>query len=212
MKISEESISRLREKISDRMSGKRLAHTLAVEKMAVRIGNIYCPERTDVLAAAALLHDITKEKTTEEHIAICERYGAEYTNENVAAPKTFHAITAAASIPVEFPEFNDAEIISAIRYHTTGREGMTLTEKIIYIADYIDETRTFPDCITLREMFWGSDVESMSEAERLLHLDRVVLRSLEMTVADLIECGRVINSDTLAAKEYISKKVNNGEN
>ena len=212
MKISEESISRLREKISDRMSGKRLAHTLAVEKMAVRIGNIYCPERTDVLAAAALLHDITKEKTTEEHIAICERYGAEYTNENVAAPKTFHAITAAASISVEFPEFNDAEIISAVRYHTTGREEMTLTEKIIYIADYIDETRTFPDCITLREMFWVSDVESMSEAERLLHLDRVVLRSLEMTVADLIECGRVINSDTLAAKEYISKKVNNGEN
>ena len=212
MKISEESISLLREKISDRMSGKRLAHTLAVEKMAVRIGNIYCPERTDVLAAAALLHDITKEKTTEEHIAICERYGVEYTNENVAAPKTFHAITAAASIPVEFPELNDAEIISAVRYHTTGREGMTLTEKIIYIADYIDETRTFPDCITLREMFWGSDVESMSEAERLLHLDRVVLRSLEMTVADLIECGRVINSDTLAAKEYISKKVNNGEN
>ena len=212
MKISEESISRLREKISDRMSGKRLAHTLAVEKMAVRIGNIYCPERTDVLAAAALLHDITKEKTTEEHIAICERYGAEYTNENVAAPKTFHAITAAASIPVEFPELNDAEIISAVRYHTTGREGMTLTEKIIYIADYIDETRTFPDCITLREMFWGSDVESMSEEERLLHLDRVVLRSLEMTVADLIECGKVINSDTLAAKEYISKKVNNGEN
>ena len=117
-----------------------------------------------------------------------------------------------ASIPVELPELNDAEIISAVRYHTTGREGMTLTEKIIYIADYIDETRTFPDCITLREMFWGSDVESMSEAERLLHLDRVVLRSLEMTVADLIECGRVINSDTLAAKEYISKKVNNGEN
>lgn len=212
MKISEESISLLREKISERMSGKRLAHTLAVEKMAVRIGNIYCPERTDVLAAAALLHDITKEKTTEEHIAICERYGAKYTNENVAAPKTFHAITAAASIPVEFPELNDAEIISAVRYHTTGREEMTLTEKIIYIADYIDETRTFPDCITLREMFWGSDVESMSEAERLLHLDRVVLRSLEMTVADLIECGRVINSDTLAAKEYISKKVNNGEN
>lgn len=211
MKISEEALEKLREQITSMMSGGRLLHTLAVERMAVRIADIYCPEKRDILAAAALLHDITKEKTVEEHIAICKKFGAEYSQQNIDAPKTFHAITAAALIPEKFPELADGEIISAVRYHTTGREGMTLIEKIIYIADYIDETRTFSDCITLREMFWGRDVSKMSEKERLLHLDRVVLRSLEMTITDLIECGRVINSDTLAAKEYILKQVNDGE-
>ena len=205
MKISEELLEGLREKISGRMSGKRLAHTLAVEKMAVKIGELYCPEKTDILAAAALLHDITKEKTTEEHIAICEKYGTEYTNENVLAPKTFHAITAAALIPTEFSEFNDDEIISAVRYHTTGRADMTLAEKIIYIADYIDDTRTFPDCIALREMFFGVDLEKMSEEERYEHLDRVVLTSFEMTIEDLLENGRVVNTDTMAARDSLLK-------
>lgn len=211
MRINEEALVELRERIASKMSGKRLAHTLAVEKMAVRIANIYCPDKRDALAVAALLHDITKEMSTEAHIAICERYGAEYTNENVAAPKTFHAITAAALIPYDYTEFNDPEIVRAVRYHTTGRAGMTLFEKIIYIADYIDETRTFPDCIALREMLWGADIESMSEAERLLHLDRVILRSFDMTIKDLTEQGSVVNRDTLEAREYVSKKVN-GEN
>ena len=208
MKISEELLAGLREKISGRMSGKRLAHTLAVEKMAIKVGELYCPEKTDILAAAALLHDITKEKTTEEHIEICERYGVEYTEENILAPKTFHAITAAALIPVEFPEFTDEEIISAVRYHTTGREGMTLIEKIIYLADYIDDTRTFPDCVALREMFCGVDVEAMSDSERLYHLDRVALTSFEMTVSDLVERGSVVNADTVAARNYIIKNLN----
>lgn len=207
MKISEELLAGLREKISGRMSGKRLAHTLAVEKMAVRLGELYCPEKKDVLAAAALLHDITKELSVEEHIAICEKYGAEYTNDNILAPKTFHAITAAATIPVEFPEFDDREIISAVRYHTTGRADMTLTEKIIYLADYIDDTRTFPDCIALREMFWRPDVWRMSEKERLYHLDKMVHRSFDMTIADISENGGVVHPDTVAAKSYIKKNL-----
>lgn len=211
MRINEETLASLRENIQGRMSGKRLAHTLAVEKMAVRMGKLYCPEKLDILAAAALLHDITKEKTTEEHIEICKRLGASYTEDNVLAPKTLHAITAAASIPVEFPEFNDDEIVSAVRYHTTGRAGMSLIEKIIYLADYIDDTRTFPDCVALREMFWGKDVLRMSESERLLHLDSVVLRSLEMTIADLVDNGRVVNADTTAARNYVLEKIKNGE-
>ncbi len=205
MKIKKEALLELRESISGKMSGKRLAHTLAVEKMAVRIGEIYCPDKTDILAAAALLHDITKEKTTEEHIEICKKFGVMYTEDNISAPKTFHAVTAAAKIPVEFPKFNDAEIISAVRYHTTGRNGMTLTEKIIYLADYIDDTRTFPDCVALREMFWSAEPALMSEAERAVHLDRVVLCSFEMTVNDLVREGRAVHADTLAAKDYIEK-------
>ena len=88
---------------------------------------------------------------------------------------------------------------------------MSLIEKIIYLADYIDDTRTFPDCVALREMFWGRDVLRMSESERLLHLDSVVLRSLEMTIADLVDNGRVVNAETTAARNYVLEKIKNGE-
>ena len=57
--ISEKMLNDLRESLKTKMSGFRLAHTLGVEEMAVRIGEIYCPEKLNILRAAALLHDMT---------------------------------------------------------------------------------------------------------------------------------------------------------
>lgn len=201
-------LDELRERVGNYMSEKRYAHTVAVEDMASRMAKYLCPEKTNILRAAALLHDITKELTADEHIKICESLGVSYDSDNVAAKKTFHAMTAAAKIRVDYPLFADEEIIGAVRYHTTGREGMTLSEKIIYLADYIDDTRKFPECIFLREMFWGADIENMTMEERLEHLDRVVLKSLDITISDLIDGGKVINRDTVAARNYILKNLN----
>ena len=209
MDITLSIIDELRERVGTYMSEKRYAHTVAVEDMAARMAKYLCPEKENALRAAALLHDITKELTSDEHIKICESLGVSYDSDNVAAKKTFHAMTAAAKIKVDYPELADGEIISAVRYHTTGREGMTLTEKIIYLADYIDDTRKFPECILLREMFWGADIENMTMEERLLHLDRVVLKSLDITISDLIDGGKVINRDPVAARNYILKNLNN---
>ena len=116
-------------------------------------------------------------------------------------------MTAAAIVKNEYPLFADDEIILAVRYHTTGREGMTLPEKIIYLADYIDDTRKFDECVFLRDMFWGAQIENMSMDERMAHLDRVVLKSLDITISDLIEGGKVINRDTVAARNDILKKL-----
>ena len=197
----------LRKTVGKGMSEKRYLHTLAVEDMASRMAKYLCPEKTDALRIAGLLHDITKELTLDEHIEICKKYGVEYTSDNVAAKKTFHAMTAAAVVKNEYPEFAYDEIILPVRYHTTGREGMTLSEKIIYLADYIDDTRKFDECVFLRDMFWGADIENMSMDERLTHLDRVVLKSLDITISDLIDGGKVINRDTVAARNDILKKL-----
>ncbi len=208
MKITDEMLDRLRESISVCMGEKRYLHTLAVEKMAERMALIYCPDERNTLRAAALLHDITKELDLDAQIEMCKKYGVEYDSDNIAAKKTFHAMTAAALIEDKYPELYSDNIYLAVRYHTTGRAGMSLYEKIIYLADYIDDTRMFDECVMLRDMFWSADIENMSQSERLEHLDFVVLKSLDITISDLVADGKVINKDTVAARNFILKELN----
>ena len=103
-------------------------------------------------------------------------------------------------IPVLYPDFADEEVLSAVRWHTTGRAGMTVLEKLVYLADYIDESRTLPDCVALRSLFWDADPQNMSEDERAAHLDRVLIRSYDMTLTSLIEDGAPVSDDTFSAR------------
>ena len=201
--ITEEMLSHLRENVEKGMSAKRYNHTKEVEKMAARLAEIYCPERILELRAAALLHDITKEYDDKVHISILSKPGIEFTREERLAPKTFHARTAALLIPEIYPEFADDDVIAAVRWHTTGRAGMTVAEKILYLADYIDMSRTFEDCVKLREYFFSKNLDEMSEEERFRHLDRTLLKSFDMTVSVLLSEGTVINRDTVNARNSL---------
>ena len=205
--ITEEMLSSLRDSLKCKMSGFRLAHTLGVEEMAARIGAIYCPEKLNILRAAALLHDITKELSPDAQREIFERHGVEMSEDVIKSQATQHALTAALEIPERYPEFADEEVIEAVRCHTTGKADMTLCEKIIYISDYIDFTRTYSDCKALREMFWSASPEKMGAQERELHLDRVILSCLEMTVEDLVENSRHVSRETLEARDFIIEQM-----
>lgn len=209
MNITIEQINTLRSDISNKMSGFRLGHTFGVEKMAARLGEIYCPEKIDILRVAALLHDVTKELSIEEHTEIYNRFGLTPSAEAIASPSTLHSFTAALIIPEKYPQFADEEIISAVRHHTTGRKGMSICEKIIYLADYIDETRKYDDCVALREEFFSAEPEKMSASEKITHLNRVMLHSFDLTIADLEAKGKTVVSDTLAARASIIFELEN---
>lgn len=203
MKFTEEQLIILREKISSLMSAKRFFHTAEVEKMAAKIGKIYAPKKIDVLRAAALLHDITKEYSTENQLRICREFGIITSKQDILTPKTFHAKTAAVLIPALYPEFADDEVVSAVRWHTTGREDMTLLEKIVYLADYIDESRKFEDCVKLRSIFWDVCPENMTAEERDVHLTKTLLISFDMTLAGLISENAPISDDTFKARNSL---------
>lgn len=203
MKFNETQLSELRESVREGMSPKRFAHTAAVEQMVARLAELYAPEKTDILRAAALLHDITKEYPAETHLATCETFGIILSKQDILTPKTFHAKTAAALIPVLYPDFADGEVISAVRWHTTGRADMSVLEKLVYLADYIDQSRTFPDCVALRALFWDAEPQKMNEAERMVHLNAVLIRSFDMTISGLLEEGAPISDDTLAARNFL---------
>ena len=211
MTINQQALQELRERVTADMSPKRARHTLAVEQMAARLAALYCPEKEQILRVAALLHDVTKEWPTEQHVAFLEANGIEVTALDLAAPKTLHARTAAVLIPAAYSAYADAEVVSAVRWHTTGREGMSATEKIVYLADYIDDSRTFPDCVKLRSAFWDADPESMSQAEREAHLTSVLVQSFDMTVTGLLEDGAPVSPDTFCARNslILQQKVEN---
>ncbi len=202
-KITEEMLDGLRERISQKMSPKRLAHTIAVEDMTARLCDLFCPEKKLSMRAAALLHDITKELPTSEQLSLCKAYGLTVTDEDVLAYKTLHARTAAAIIPSEYPEFADPMIVDAVRWHTTGRRDMTLTEQILYFADYIDATRTFDSCVLLRERFWNKKPMEMDGADRIRHFKELLLLSFDMTIGELVESNFPISSETVAARNQL---------
>ena len=154
-------------------------------------------------AAAALLHDITKEYTVEEHLNVLLPRGIVPTDIELAAPKTLHAISAAALIPDEYPDLACRDVISSVRWHTTGRAGMSIYEKIIYLADYIDMSRKYPECVRLRSMFWDPDPASMDMPEREEHLRRVLVESFDITLRGLLEDGLPVHPETNRARNSL---------
>lgn len=207
--ITPVQIENLREKVASVLSEKRMKHVLAVEDMAYRLGLLYFhdDETLLLLKSAALLHDVTKELSDEEQLAILESYSVKPLPEELASMPTIHALTAALVIPDRFPEFADPSVIDAVRYHTTGREGMSIFEKIIFLADYIDDTRTYPSCVSLREEFFSAKPEDMNEQERIRHLDRAALASIDNTLSYLRLKERSIHPLTLEARADLKARL-----
>ncbi len=201
--ISEQMLDELRETVMQGMSLKRFWHTVAVEDMIVRLCALFCPEYTQRMRAAALLHDVTKELDADAQLRLCRQYGIAVNDADRASPKTLHARTAAAKIEAEMPEFNDPLIVCAVRWHTTGHAGMTLTEKLLYLADYIDESRTFEACVTLRRHFFDAKPERLDMEARLALLRKTLLLSYDFTIRDLLEDGKTVALDTVDARNEL---------
>jgi HD superfamily phosphohydrolase YqeK len=80
---------------------------------------------------------------------------------------------------------------------------MSLVEKIVYLADYIDDSRSFEDCVKLREIFWSADLLGMSDSEREIHLSKTLITSYDMTLAALIADNAPISEDTFKARNSL---------
>ena len=201
MELNNDVLDLLRGEIMKHISGKRLLHTYAVENEIKRLGELYGFDKDGLikLRVSALLHDITKEMPTEKQIEFCKERGLKITEDDRKSPKLFHSLTGAHLSRELFPDIVDETVFSAILYHTSGRPNMTLPEKLLYLADYVEETRTFPDCIKLREYFYSTDIFSEE------HLDKTLLLSYDMTVRNLIDEGKTVHPTTILARNYLIK-------
>ncbi len=195
----------IRLRITEYVHGKRHSHTLAVEKECLSLAKLFSlnEDETQQLCIAALLHDITKEKNPQQQFDLCKELGIPLRGSDKAYAKLLHAQTAAALIKRDFKGCDTELIINAVRYHTVGRENMTLTEKLLYLADYIEATRTFEDCIQLRKYFYDKITQNMSRDDLMRHLDSTLILSYDMTIRNLLDSGQTVFVDTITSRNYL---------
>jgi len=204
--FSERALERLRQCVCATMSPKRFAHTLGVEQTVAQMAALYCPEKTGMLRAAALLHDCTKEYDEKRTREVLVRAGVKLRPDERESPQIWHAITAALEIPHLYPDFADMELLSCVRWHTTGHENMTVPEAILYLADVIEPTREYPACVALRKRFFDADPAAMDEEARAVHLCDALRASLVGVRESLMAKNAPVCADTLSAIEYLKWK------
>lgn len=203
LRPTEKELDALRDRIAGTMSAKRLRHTLGVELKAAELAGIFMPDGVPLARAAALLHDITKEYTAEEHIRVLERNGAPVTEECLRSPKLFHSYTAYYVIQEKYPGYADPELLHAVRVHTTGDVAMSMLDRILYLSDYIEDGRTWPSCVKLREYFERKMASAHTPDEKLEVLDRTMLRSYSYTISELLEDGLYLAESTVRARNAL---------
>ena len=180
MKNYDEYKSILRERLNE----NRYYHSLCVADEAKRLAEKYGGD-IEKCYLAGLLHDITKNSTEEEHLQIFSNFGIILSDIERNAEKLWHAMSGSAYIE-NILKINDEEILDAIRYHTTAKAGMSLTAKILYLADFTSKDRNYPDVNIIRALVDKS-------------LDEAFLYALKYSIIDLTENSRAIHPDTVNA-------------
>lgn len=142
-------LSWLREQAYAMLKPSRIAHVAGCETEAVALAMRW-GEDPELAAEAAILHDITKRLDHDAQFRLCEEYGISLEPSERESPEVLHAITAAAYAADRFGVGEAVE--HAIRWHCTGRPDMTLLEKIVWLADFIEPTRDFPDLDKVRAL------------------------------------------------------------
>ena len=140
-------------KMAEQMSKKRLEHSLGVEAAAIRLAKRYGADETKA-GLAGLLHDYAKEVSDEDFLALIDKYQLDSDLKNWGN-NIWHGVVGIYKIKEDL-ELSDAEILHSIETHTVGSKEMSLLDKIIYVADYIEDSRDFPGVDEAREIATSS--------------------------------------------------------
>lgn len=147
-----------------RLSAPRYQHTLNVSDLAVRLARFYGADETKA-EIAALLHDVCKERPRAELLQML-RDNAIMTQNAAAKPQGVWHAAAAMVYAAKRLGVDDADILNAIRWHTSAHADMSTLEKIIYLADMCSAERDYPEAEKLRGLLWQGLDEALMEALR----------------------------------------------
>ena len=206
--ITDEMLDALRTRIGSLMSEHRYSHTLGVEKMAAFLSEFCLPEKEKELRAAALLHDVTKELSYEEQLCMLadiENLSNAKLSSSDMEPAVIHSFTAQVVVKRDFKEFATDEIVSAVTKHTVGDIDMSVFDKIIFLADFIEETRTYQASVDTRNFV----INSMKNGEISQNSETLVkacIMEINSTISHLKAMGKVVNEKTVLAKAALLSK------
>ncbi len=179
------------EAVSSQMPARRWQHTLGVMQSAIELAERYGadPERAE---QAAIVHDVAKYWPVHRQAAVIAENGLNTDLLNYDAP-LWHSEVGAYVAEHEYG-IEDREVIDAIRYHTSGREGMTLLDKVVCLADYIEPGRDFPGVDLIR-------------GKALLSLEEGLITGFDSTIRVLLERGQTIFPTTVLARNDLLRQL-----
>lgn len=201
--MKEKEIDVLREALRSLMDGRRYRHTLGVEKEMRALALALAPELLFDAAVAALLHDVTKRLSYEEQIAYCKKHGLSVDADEHIAPALLHAKTGAHFAQSNYPALATDAVCDAILRHTTAYPPLNLLSAMLFVADFTEETREYPDCIKLREQLHAVDLRAQ---EGMHHFKEVLLSALDLSLEELLREGRPIALKTVEARNAVLQK------
>ena len=176
----------LRKEAYAMLKPRRIAHVRGCEEEAVRLAR-HWGEDEEAAAEAAILHDITKRLNLHEQLLLCEKYDIIPDTLEQASEKLLHAKTGAAIAGDRFGVSD--RVYESIKWHTTGKADMSLLDKIIYMADYIEPNRDFEGLESLRELAYSD-------------LDAAMVLGFEMSLEDLARYGVEPHPCTMEALDW----------
>lgn len=185
------SMEELEAEVVALLNPNRVAHVLGCRDCAIELARLYGENETDA-ARAGLLHDITKAIDGPLQLTLCAEYGMILDTFSRKYPKTLHALTGSLVARRIFGE--NENVVSAICHHTTGRGDMTLLEKIIYVADYMEPCRNFPGVEELRRLAF-------------VDIDRALKLGLEMTLEHLARQGSEVSPESRQALAWLNARI-----
>lgn len=174
----DEMIKKLKKKLNE----KRFIHSIGVEYTAANLAFRYGAD-VEKARIAGLLHDCAKCIPTEEKLNKCKKFGLPINSSEKENPDLLHGKLGAYYAKEKYG-IDDEEILSAITWHTTGHPDMTLMDKIIFVADYIEPNRKI-----IRDL-----PEIRKEA--FIDLDRCIIHILKNTLEYLKDKEYVIDETT----------------
>lgn len=185
--------------LSQRLSTERFEHSLGAQEKAVELAEkFHLPlEDREKASIAGLLHDAAKLMNSRELLAYCERFALPVDDVDRKTPQTLHPFVGAELVREAF-QLQDADILNAIRFHTTGRAGMSRVEKIVYIADKIEGNTRNP--LYIQRMTASLDYRNPWS------LDLTMLFILDSTIQFLMEKHQIIHPRTIEARnDFVSR-------
>ncbi len=192
MDINNIDTKKIIEKLNTMLKPNRLAHSINVANCAVKLSEIYGCD-TGKAYLAGLVHDCAKYFTKDQIDSYVKKYNIKLDPLEVNNISLSHSVIGSFVIQDVF-NIQDMDIINAVRYHTTGRENMSTLEKIIFMADMIEEGRNFPGVDELRKLSFNGQ------------LDKALITSFNNTIKFVIENNQLIHPRSVSARNYLMQE------
>lgn len=177
--------------LKKRIDNDRLEHSKNTANEAVKLAKRYGVD-TKKAYIAGLLHDVAKGKCRFGLRKLAEEYDVTIDEFEQRNPELTHGKLGAIMVSKQL-DIKDKEILSAIRWHTTGKANMTMLEKIIYIADIIEPGRNFDGIDAIRKL-----------AKK--NIDDALVLALESVMKFVHSKGFALHPKSIEAYQYLKKQ------